>query len=40
MVYTTELASPMIAASSAAPPGGTTIGFILGSASAWLVNGD
>lgn len=39
MVYTTELASPMmrglISSSTAA---GTTIGFILGSGSAWLVN--
>src|SRR6187200_3199330 len=39
MVYTTEQASPMmrglISSSTAA---GTTIGFILGSASAWLVN--
>src|SRR5512138_1720041 len=39
MVYTTELASPMmrglISSSTAA---GTTIGFILGSAAAWLVN--
>ena len=39
MVYTTELASPrmrgIIASSTAA---GTTLGFILGSASAWLVN--
>jgi MHS family proline/betaine transporter-like MFS transporter len=39
MVYTTEQASPMmrgIVSSSTAA--GTTIGFILGSASAWLVN--
>lgn len=39
MVYTTELASPMwrgiIASSTAA---GTTLGFILGSGTAWLVN--
>jgi MHS family proline/betaine transporter-like MFS transporter len=39
MVYTTELASPMmrgiIASSTAA---GTTLGFILGSLTAWLVN--
>ena len=39
MVYTTELASPvwrgLISSSTAA---GTTIGFILGSGSAWLVN--
>ena len=39
MVYTTELASPMmrglVSSSTAA---GTTIGFILGSGSAWLVN--
>jgi MHS family proline/betaine transporter-like MFS transporter len=39
MVYTTELASPrlrgIIASSTAA---GTTLGFILGSASAWFVN--
>jgi MHS family proline/betaine transporter-like MFS transporter len=39
MVYTTEAASPMmrglISSSTAA---GTTIGFILGSSSAWLVN--
>jgi MFS transporter, MHS family, proline/betaine transporter len=39
MVYTTELASPLwrgiIASSTAA---GTTLGFILGSATAWLVN--
>src|SRR6185295_11273066 len=39
MVYTTELASPLmrglVASSTAA---GTTIGFILGSATAWLVN--
>ena len=39
MVYTTELASPrwrgLISSSTAA---GTTLGFILGSASAWLVN--
>jgi MHS family proline/betaine transporter-like MFS transporter len=39
MVYTTELASPMtrglISSSTAA---GTTIGFILGSGAAWLVN--
>src|SRR5215475_4507727 len=39
MVYTTELASPLmrglISSSTAA---GTTIGFILGSLSAWLVN--
>src|SRR6185436_15285541 len=39
MVYTTELASPvwrgLLSSSTAA---GTTIGFILGSASAWLVN--
>ena len=39
MVYTTELASPLvrgIVASSTAA--GTTLGFILGSATAWLVN--
>jgi MHS family proline/betaine transporter-like MFS transporter len=40
MVYTTEQASPalrgLISSSTAA---GTTLGFILGSASAWLVNG-
>jgi len=39
MVYTTELASPvwrgLVSSSTAA---GTTIGFILGSGSAWLVN--
>ena len=39
MVYTTELASPMmrglVSSSTAA---GTTLGFILGSATAWLVN--
>jgi MFS transporter, MHS family, proline/betaine transporter len=39
MVYTTELASPMmrglVSSSTAA---GTTIGFILGSGAAWLVN--
>lgn len=39
MVYTTELASPLwrgiIASSTAA---GTTLGFILGSATAWVVN--
>jgi MHS family proline/betaine transporter-like MFS transporter len=39
MVYTTELASPsvrgLVSSSTAA---GTTIGFIIGSASAWLVN--
>ncbi|HXT71402.1 MAG TPA: MFS transporter [Vicinamibacterales bacterium] len=39
MVYTTELASPMmrglVSSSTAA---GTTIGFILGSGTAWLVN--
>jgi MHS family proline/betaine transporter-like MFS transporter len=39
MVYTTELASPMfrglVSSSTAA---GTTLGFIIGSASAWLVN--
>jgi len=39
MVYTTELASPflrgIVASSTAA---GTTLGFILGSATAWLVN--
>ncbi len=39
MVYTTELASPLlrgiIASSTAA---GTTLGFILGSATAWLIN--
>ena len=39
MVYTTELASPvwrgLVSSSTAA---GTTLGFILGSASAWLVN--
>jgi MHS family proline/betaine transporter-like MFS transporter len=39
MVYTTELASPLvrgiIASSTAA---GTTLGFILGAATAWLVN--
>ncbi len=39
MVYTTEMASPMmrglVSSSTAA---GTTIGFILGSGSAWLVN--
>ncbi len=39
MVYTTELSSPMmrglVSSSTAA---GTTIGFILGSGSAWLVN--
>jgi MHS family proline/betaine transporter-like MFS transporter len=39
MVYTTELASPLlrgIVASSTAA--GTTLGFLLGSATAWLVN--
>ena len=39
MVYTTELASPLmrgiIASSTAA---GTTLGFILGSLTAWIVN--
>src|SRR6185295_14944050 len=39
MVYTTEQASPMIRGLvSSSTAAGTTIGFILGSASAWLVN--
>jgi len=39
MVYTTELASPMMRGLvSSCTAAGTTIGFILGSASAWLVN--
>jgi MFS transporter, MHS family, proline/betaine transporter len=39
MVYTTEAASPMLRGLvSSSTAAGTTLGFILGSASAWLVN--